>query len=370
MVLPGLALIADVPPLDPTGPLAPLLLGGVVVLGLGTWAVLRRRARRQLEDAQRPDVPRIALPPSIVADGPTGLTARLRDRMSRTREALSARFDGLFGRVVDEAMLTELEETLLTSDVGLATTERVLDGLRARVRAGTTDGAVLRAGLRDDLRGMLSSVSAPFGPGPAEGPFVILVVGVNGSGKTTTIGKLAARFVRDGKKVLVAAGDTYRAAAAEQLAIWADRAGAEIVRQGEGADPAAVVFDALDAAKSRGAQVVIIDTAGRLQTKKPLMEELTKIRKVIDRKVPGAPHETLLVLDGTMGQNAMSQARTFHEATPITGVVVTKLDGTAKGGMVFSIAHELHTPVKWIGIGEGVDDLRPFEVDAFVDALL
>jgi fused signal recognition particle receptor len=200
-------------------------------------------------------------------------------------------------------------------------------------------------------------------------PFVVLVVGVNGSGKTTTIGKLAARFGREGHKVLLAAGDTFRAAAADQLAIWAERAGADIVRHDEGADPGAVVFDALTAAKARGADVVIIDTAGRLQTKKPLMEQLGKVRRVIDKVVPGAPHETLLVVDGTTGQNAVSQAHAFHAATPLTGVVVTKLDGTAKGGVVLAIGAELGLPVRLVGIGEKVEDLRDFDASAFVDAL-
>ncbi len=203
----GLVLIADVVPWEDVALWLPIVVGALVSLAGGRWAVGRRRAQKQLE--------------------------------GRTRDALGARFDSLFGRLADEAMLVELEETLLTSDVGLATTARVLDGLKARVRAGTTDGATLRAGLRDDLRGMLNAVAAPFGPAPAEGPFVILVVGVNGSGKTTTIGKLAAKFVKDGKKVLMVAGDTFRAAAAEQLTIWAERAGADIVRQTEGADPAA-----------------------------------------------------------------------------------------------------------------------------------
>jgi fused signal recognition particle receptor len=195
------------------------------------------------------------------------------------------------------------------------------------------------------------------------------VVGVNGSGKTTTIGKLAARLVRDGRKVLLAAGDTYRAAAAEQLEVWAERAGADIVRHKDGSDPGAVVYDALEAAKARGHDVVIIDTAGRLQTRKPLMDQLAKVRRVISKKIGDAPHETLLVVDGTMGQNAMSQARQFNEATPLTGVVVTKLDGTAKGGMILGLASELGLPVKLIGIGEQVDDLRDFEPDAFVEAL-
>ena len=199
---------------------------------------------------------------------------------------------------------------------------------------------------------------------------MILVVGVNGSGKTTTIGKLAHRYREQGKRVMLAAGDTYRAAAAEQLQVWAERTGADFARLDEGADPGAVVFQALERAESGGHDVVIIDTAGRLQTRKPLMEQLSKVRRVIQKRVPSGPHETLLVLDGTMGQNGMSQATLFHEATPLTGVVVTKLDGTAKGGMVLAIASELKLPVKLVGLGEQAADLRDFEPEAFVEALV
>ncbi|MCB9662705.1 MAG: signal recognition particle-docking protein FtsY [Alphaproteobacteria bacterium] len=363
----------------------PWLVGGGVLLALVVGAVLLRgrqgagRAVGALEDRELPGTPDLAtaqrpaerVAPVAAEPAPVGLAARLAQRMARTREVLQGRLDTLFGReVVDAALLEGLEETLLVADVGVPTTERLVGALRSRVKAGETDPAALRTALREEVRGLLGGVHAPFALDAAARPFVLLVVGVNGSGKTTTIGKLAARWGREGHKVLLAAGDTFRAAAAEQLGVWAERAGADLVRQDEGADPAAVVYDALDAALARGSDVVIVDTAGRLQTKRPLMEQLTKVRRVIDKKVPGAPHATLLVVDGTMGQNAMSQARTFHEATPLTGVVVTKLDGTAKGGMVLALAAELGLPVAFLGIGEQVDDLRPFEVDAFVDAIV
>ena len=217
---------------------------------------------------------------------------------------------------------------------------------------------------------LLRSVDRPVIAPPSEGPTVILIVGVNGSGKTTSIGKLAARHVREGRSVVLAAADTYRAAAVDQLAVWADRAGAALVRGPEGADPASVAHAAIEQAIGRGADLVIVDTAGRLQTARPLMEQLGKVRKVIARKVPGAPHATWLVIDGTMGQNALAQARAFHEAAPLSGVIVTKLDGTAKGGMILAIAAELGLPVAFVGIGEKVDDLRPFEAGAFVASLV
>ena len=364
---------------DPTGvpvdaaPLWPFLGGGLaLVLVAGALVARRSRAASPVpllgEDAEQVQT---QLPGKAPTPVPLGLAARLRDRMARSREVLQTRFDTLFGRdVVDEDLLEELEEVLLIADVGMPTTQRITDVLRARMKDGVEDPSALRDILREEVRALLSASHRPFAVPAGVDPFVLLVVGVNGSGKTTTIGKIASRLTKEGHKVLLAAGDTYRAAAAEQLQIWAERSGAAFVRHSEGADPAAVAYDALDAAKARGCDVVIIDTAGRLQTAAPLMAELTKIRRVIDKKVPGAPHDTLLVLDGTMGQNAMSQARSFHEATPLTGVVVTKLDGTAKGGMVLAVASEMGLPVTFIGIGEQADDLRPFEVDAFVEAMV
>lgn len=301
--------------------------------------------------------------------GPEDLVARFASALGRSRAALQGRFDALFGRgTIDEALFEELEEVLLKADVGMPTTERLLAPLRDSAKAGE-DAQALRLALREAIRAILLENDPSLTGPPSEGPLVLLVVGVNGSGKTTTIGKLAARFRRDGRHVLLAAADTYRAAAADQLKVWAERAEVDIVAHDEGSDPGAVVFDALEAASARGKDVVIVDTAGRLQTARPLMEQLGKIRRVIDKKVPGAPHETLLVLDGTMGQNGLSQARLFNEATPLTGAVVTKLDGTARGGMVLTLAAELELPVKFIGIGEGMDDLKAFDAAAFADAL-
>lgn len=298
-----------------------------------------------------------------------GLVARLKSALGKSRAMLQERFDALFARPVDESLFESLEETLLTADVGVATTDRLVEKVRSEASKGVQEPGALRQVLREEAQRILGALD-PALQRPAGKPWVILVVGVNGSGKTTTIGKLAARLVGEGNKVMLAAADTFRAAAAEQLKVWADRAGADIVAMEPGADPGAVVFDALASALSKGHDVVIIDTAGRLQTRKPLMEQLSKVRRVIGKQVPDGPHETLLVLDGTMGQNALSQARLFHEATPLSGVVVTKLDGTAKGGMVLTIASEMELPIKLIGIGEGVDDLRDFEPQAFVEALV
>jgi len=308
-------------------------------------------------DASKPSSPR----DSSVLD-------RFRAGLSRTSKALGQ----VFSRAtVDDTLFEELEDALLGADVGVTTTTSLLGALRERAAAdGIEDPAILRDRLTEILREQLGQMNPAMNPPPADGPYVILVVGVNGSGKTTTIGKLAARFRAEGKKVLLAAGDTYRAGAIEQLRIWANRSECEIVAHQENADPAAVIYDALEAAKARGADVVICDTAGRLQSQKPLMDQLGKVTRVIARAVPGAPHEVLLVLDGTIGQNALSQARTFGEVTGVTGVVLTKLDGTAKGGVVVAVGAELNLPVKFIGIGEGIDDLRPFDPPAFADALL
>ncbi len=274
----------------------------------------------------------------------------------------------LAGRgAIDEDLYGELEAILIQADIGVDTTVKLLGRLRERVRAERVrqTEAVLPL-LRDELRLIL---------GPAEAlrldarPAVVMLVGVNGAGKTTTAGKLAAKLAGEGKKVLLAAADTFRAAAAEQLSVWAERAGAQLVRHAEGSDPAAVAFDALRAAQARGAEVVLVDTAGRLHTKSNLMEELKKITRVVAREMPGAPHEVLLVLDATTGQNALQQARLFSAAVGVTGVVLTKLDGTAKGGIVLAIRDALGIPVKLIGVGEGIEDLRPFDPEEFLTAL-
>lgn len=269
---------------------------------------------------------------------------------------------------IDDDFLDDLEAVLLTGDLGVRTT----DYLMRQIRRGVTEGRISNT---NEVMPYMQKVVADMlreAPNPEEGthhPEVILVVGVNGVGKTTTIGKLSAEFRREGKKVLLAAADTFRAAASEQLTIWAERTGADIVKHAEGADPAAVAFDAVSAAKARGADVVLIDTAGRLQTKVNLMEELAKISRVVKKVIPDAPHQTLLVLDATTGQNAVMQAKTFGEIVPLTGVVLTKLDGTAKGGVVLSITEELHVPVKYVGVGEREDDLQKFNPDEFAKAL-
>jgi fused signal recognition particle receptor len=259
----------------------------------------------------------------------------------------------------------ELEEVLLGSDLGVRTTETVLHDVRERV-GGDTRPEVVRTALKDALLALLPP-SAP--PESSISPRVILVTGVNGVGKTTSIGKLAARYVKQGRRVLLVAGDTFRAAAIDQLGIWAERAGAEIVRHRPGADPSAVAFDGMKAALSRKVDVVLVDSAGRLHTHGPLMDELRKVSRVLAREVPGAPHETLLVLDATTGQNAVNQARAFKDAVEVTGLVLTKLDGTARGGVVVSICHELGIPLRYVGVGEGVEDLHDFEPREFVEAL-
>lgn len=293
---------------------------------------------------------------------------QLKRTLTRARDGFAAiRALGREGRPLDSEFWEELEDTLIAADFGVATTEKILRGLRtvATQEAWTTgDQAVAR--FRKDVERFLTLDAAL---NLSSTPAVILVVGVNGSGKTTTIGKLAKRLRDQRKRVMLVAGDTFRAAAAEQLAIWAQRTGSELVRGAEGADPAAIAFDGIKAGKARNVDVVIVDTAGRLQTKSNLMEELKKIRRVIERELGGPPAETLLVLDGTTGQNAISQARLFHEASPLTGAVVTKLDSTAKGGVLVAIVEELEIPIKLVGIGERPEDLQPFEPRAFIDAL-
>ena len=344
--------------------------GGFVGVWAIAWLAPQRPAIERAPSVVEPPPPRRVeeRPRERVPIEHETLVGRLRSALGRSREVLKDRFDALFGRPVDASLFEELEVALLQADVGMPTTLRLLDRVRDVARSDS-DPTHLRAALQEEMLRVLDVGPVALGPIPETSPWVLLVIGVNGSGKTTTIGKLASRFRREGKTVLLAAADTYRAAAIEQLTEWASRADAEIVAHQEGADPGAVAYDALTAAKARGIDVVIVDTAGRLQTKKPLMDQLTKIRKVIDKVVPGAPHETLLVVDGTMGQNALSQAKLFHEAAPLTGVVITKLDGTAKGGMVLTLAAELKLPVKLIGIGEKVDDLRVFDPGAFVEAL-
>ncbi|MBE6582568.1 MAG: signal recognition particle-docking protein FtsY [Ruminococcaceae bacterium] len=298
-----------------------------------------------------------------------GFFEKLKAGLSKTKNAVFGRLDGLFKSFskVDEELLEELEEILITADVGVNVTESILDSLREKIRKEKiTDPMEVKATLQVLLR---EKVGEGEGLDLSTNPSVILVIGVNGVGKTTSIAKIANLLKKDGKSVLLAAADTFRAAAIDQLGVWADRVGVELIRHGEGSDPAAVVFDALSAAKKRGTDVVIVDTAGRLHNKKNLMDELAKINRVIERETPGASRETLLVLDATTGQNAVLQAKEFKNAAPLTGLVLTKLDGTAKGGIVFSIKEELGIPVKFICVGEQIDDLQYFVADEFVAAL-
>ena len=298
-----------------------------------------------------------------------GFFDKIKAGLTRTKENIGHSLDSLFAGELNDDFYDELEETLILGDMGMDTTIKAVAELRRRVkeeRIKDTEGA--RECLRRVLTDMLNVGDCALDLSAS--PAVILVIGVNGVGKTTTIGKLGARLKGEGKKVLLAAADTFRAAAADQLEIWSQRSGVELVRQHEGADPAAVVFDALTAAKARNADAVLVDTAGRLHNKQNLMNELNKISRVIDRELPGCDRETLLVLDATTGQNGLIQARQFMEAAGITGIVLTKLDGSAKGGIVIAIADALQVPVKYVGVGEGIDDLMPFEAESFVRALI
>lgn len=300
-----------------------------------------------------------------------GFLERLKTGLARTKEGLVGRVDTLLRgkKEIDADTLEELEEILLTSDLGVKTTVELVRTLEQKLsRNELKDGQALKQALKDELLIRLEARAHQLEI-QGHAPYVILVVGVNGVGKTTTIGKLATRYAAEGKRVLLAAGDTFRAAAAEQLSVWGERAGVEVIRHQEGADPSAVAFDACKAAVARNADLLIVDTAGRLHTKVNLMEEMKKIHRVIGREIPGAPHETLLVLDAGTGQNAISQARLFKEAAGVTGVALTKLDGTAKGGVVVAVSHEFDLPIRFIGVGETVNDLREFVPREFVDAL-
>lgn len=298
-----------------------------------------------------------------------GFFEKIREGLKKTRDALFGRIDKMLKSFtkIDDELFEELEELLVMGDVGMYTAEKICDELKKRVKEeGITDPAEIRRLLEEVVTKMLVGGQEL---DTSTKPSVILVIGVNGVGKTTTIGKLAAKFVRDGKRVTLAAADTFRAAAIDQLEIWAQRSGADIIKQNEGSDPAAVVFDAISSAKARGSDIIIADTAGRLHNKKNLMGELAKINRIIDRELPGAAKEVLLILDATTGQNAVNQTKEFRTAAGITGIVLTKLDGTAKGGVVLAIKEELDVPVKFIGVGEQVDDLQPFVPEDFAKAL-
>jgi fused signal recognition particle receptor len=299
-----------------------------------------------------------------------GLIKTVRSGLEKTRTSLIGRLESLFkGKQVFSAeLLEELEEVLITSDFGMATTMSLVNALEQRFSGTEATSEEVYGALKKEIADRIKAVDTPATTIDSY-PEVVMVVGVNGVGKTTTIGKLAGQYCAEGKSVLLAAGDTFRAAAAEQLSVWAQRAGADIVKHGDGGDPAAVTFDAAKAAIARKSEMLIVDTAGRLHTKTNLMEELKKIRRVLDREISGAPHSTLLVVDATTGQNALVQAKMFQAAVQVDGIILTKLDGTAKGGVIVAICSELNIPVRFIGVGEGLHDLRPFDADEFVEAL-
>ena len=297
---------------------------------------------------------------------------RIKQGLGKTRASLTGGLADLFsvGKKIDEDLLEEIETTLLMADVGVTATSEIIDSLTDKLeRNQLKDGEALRKALRDELHGLLKDVTKPLEIDAGKKPYVILMVGVNGVGKTTTIGKLTKKFQADGKSVMLAAGDTFRAAAVEQLQVWGERNNVPVVAQETGSDSASVIFDAIQSAQSRGTDVVIADTAGRLQNKENLMNELAKVVRVMKKLDESAPHEVMLVLDAGTGQNALSQAQVFQQAVGVSGITLTKLDGTAKGGIVFAIARQLQLPIRFIGVGEQADDLRSFDAETFVDAL-
>lgn len=299
-----------------------------------------------------------------------GFFSKIAEGLKKTKNSLSSALDGMLSvfTKIDDELFEELEEILIMSDISVSTAERICTELKAKVKAARTENPEdIKGMLREIITGMLAdgqSIKTDTKPS------IIVMIGVNGAGKTTTIGKMALRYKKEGKSVILGAADTFRAAAIEQLEVWSERAGVPMIKQKEGSDPAAVVFDTISAAKARGCDLIICDTAGRLHNKKGLMDELNKISRIIDRELPDADRETLLVIDATTGQNAMNQAKEFAAAAGITGIVLTKLDGTAKGGMVLSIKEELGIPVKMVGVGEGIDDLIPFSAEEFADGII
>ena len=301
-----------------------------------------------------------------------GIFARLKSALGATKNSLVAKIESVLSihTEIDEALLDELEGVLLGADLGIRATTRIMEEIRElKKRQQVRTAEDVRAAIRRQLLAMLELAKTAAPPAPPPGQQVWMVVGVNGTGKTTTVGKLAARLSQEGNKILICAADTFRAAAVEQLTVWAERSGAGIIRSKSGSDPSAVLHDSLSAAAARGSDIVIVDTAGRLHTRSNLMQELEKMRRVSARKIPGSPHEVLLVMDATTGQNGLAQAREFMKATGVTGLIVTKLDGTAKGGVLFGIVQELKVPVRFIGIGEAIDDLLEFSAMDFVDSL-
>lgn len=307
------------------------------------------------------------------SEKPAGLFASLRQRLSKTRQNLSSGLaDLLLGKKqIDADLLEQLEDQLLMADVGLQATQKITSGLAESLqRKQLSDNESLIGALKSTMSDILAPCAIPLNVNTTNKPFVILMVGVNGAGKTTTVGKLAHQYQSQGLSVMLAAGDTFRAAAVEQLQNWGDRLDVPVIKQGQGADSASVIFDALQSAQARNIDVLIADTAGRLHTQMSLMDELEKIKRVMAKLDPDAPQETLLVLDAGTGQNALAQASNFRDTVGVSGIVLTKLDGTAKGGMIFGVAEQLQTPIRYIGVGETVDDLRPFDNEEFVDALL
>lgn len=306
---------------------------------------------------------------SETAEEKKGFFQKIKEGLLKTRENLTSKIDSIvtIGRKIDEELLEELEEILILADIGISTTSKIIEGIRQKAKERKIyDASQIKELLAEEVYEILQKDVEPF---TLTSPMVILIVGVNGVGKTTTIGKLAYMYKKEGKKVMLAAGDTFRAAAIDQLEIWAERVNCPIIKHQEGSDPASVIFDGIQASKARGIDILICDTAGRLHNKKNLMEELRKIRKVIDREYPEARVETFLVLDATTGQNALQQAKIFKEVSDITGIVLTKLDGTAKGGIVVAIKSELNVPIRYIGIGEGIEDLQAFDAKSFVSAI-
>ncbi|EON91825.1 cell division protein [Marinobacter lipolyticus SM19] len=323
--------------------------------------------------AEVEEAPAPAVEPEPAAEEPqVSVLERIRQGLGKTRATLSTGFSDLFaiGKKIDEDLLEEIETTLLMADVGVTATSEIIESLTDKLeRNQLKDGAALRQALRDELHGLLKDVTKPLELDAKKQPYVILMVGVNGVGKTTTIGKLTKKFQDEGKSVMLAAGDTFRAAAVEQLQVWGERNNVPVVAQHTGADSASVIFDAIQSAQSREVDVVIADTAGRLQNKENLMNELEKVVRVMKKLDDTAPHEVMLVLDAGTGQNALSQAQVFQQAVGVSGITLTKLDGTAKGGIVFAIARQLQLPIRFIGVGEQVADLRSFDAETFVDAL-
>ncbi|VVC75061.1 Signal recognition particle receptor FtsY [Aquicella siphonis] len=332
---------------------------------------LKRKKNTDTADSPNPVETGIAPAGEDIRNKP-GLFARLKQGLSKTRATLATGMANLFlgKKEISQDLLNDIEMALLTADVGVETTDQLIQALtRKLARKELNDAQTAFHFLQEEMKQILRPCAVPLSIAPETRPFVILVVGINGSGKTTTIGKLASHFKQQGKHIMLAAGDTFRAAAIEQLQVWGSRNQVPVIAQQPGADTAAVIFDAMEAAKARGADILIADTAGRLHTQSNLMAELQKVKRVLAKTDSSAPHETLIVLDASLGQNALNQVKQFNEAMGVTGIVLTKLDGTAKGGIIFAIANQTKIPIRFIGIGEGIQDLRPFDADDFVNAL-